>query len=537
VHATEGVSTALPNDAEALKRMLVYSQAELLEARLMVEKLKLQILHYKRARFGASSERLTELAQLELLVEELESERAAIDTDTNTAASVSGVSDVPDDHGGHAGSQRKSPARKPLPDHLPRETLVHQPGNTERCDCAGCNGTLRLLGQDVAEVLEIVPARFKVIRHVRPKYACAKCQAIVQAAAPGRPIARGLAGAGLLAHVLVSKYADHLPLYRQSEIYARDGVELERSTLAGMVGGAAALLEPLLGALERHVLAADKLHGDDTPVPVLAPGKGRTKTGRLWVYVRDERPMAGTSPPAVWFQYSADRRGERPQTHLKNFKGILQADGYAGFEALYASGRVSEAACWAHARRKYFELHQDTGSPQAQEALGRIRELYAIEKTIRGKPPDERWRVRQSQALPRLAEFKQWMDQTLAATSVKSALGRAILYSQRRWATLTRYAGDGRIEIDNNAAEREIRAVALGRKNWLHAGSDAGGERAAAIYSLIGSAKLNGMDPQAYLHHVLERIAEHPVNRVAELLPWNVAAQIERDTAEIRLAA
>jgi transposase len=512
--------------------MLVRSQAELLEARLLVEKLKLQILHYKRAKFGASSERLTELAQLELLVEELESERAAID--------AQGIASVPGKADGQVDStddQRKRPARKPLPEHLPRETVVHQPLNTERCACEGCNGALRLLGQDVAEVLEIVPARFKVIRHVRPKYTCTKCRAIVQAAAPGRPIARGLAGPGLLAHVLVSKYADHLPLYRQREIYARDGVELERSSLAGMVGGAAALLEPLLGALQRHVLAADKLHGDDTPVPVLAPGNGRTKTGRLWVYVRDERPMAGTTPPAVWFEYSPDRRGERPQAHLKSFAGILQADGYAGFDALYASGRISEAACWAHARRKYFELHKDTGSPQAHDALRRIGELYAIENTIRGKPPDERRRVRQDQALARLAQFKLWMDKTLAATSVKSALARAILYSHRRWTALTRYADDGRIEIDNNAAEREIRAVALGRKNWLHAGSDAGGERAAAMYSLIGSAKLNGMDPQAYLRHVLERIAEHPINRVDELLPWSVARQIERDTPQQRLAA
>ena len=396
---------------------------------------------------------------------------------------------------------------------------MHHPANTERCACTGCNGTLRLLGQDVAEVLEIVPARFKVIRHVRPKYACAKCQTIVQAPAPGRPIARGLAGPGLLAHVLVSKYADHLPLYRQSEIYARGGVELERSSLAGMVGGAAALLEPLLGALERHVLSADKLHGDDTPVPVLAPGKGRTKTARLWVYVRDERPMAGTSPPAVWFQYAPDRRGERPQTHLKNFSGILQADGYAGFDALYASGRVSEAACWAHARRKYFELHKDTGSPQAQEALRRIGELYAIEKTILGKPPDKRSRVRQAQALPRLAQFKRWMDQTLAATSAKSALARAILYSHRRWAALARYANDGRIEIDNNAAEREIRAVAIGRSNWLFAGSLRAGRRAAAVMSLIQSARMNGHNPYAYLKDVLTRLPTQRASQVAELLP------------------
>lgn len=287
------MTAALPDDAETLKRLLVRSQAELLEARLMVEKLKLQILHYKRAKFGASSERLTELAQLELLVEELESERAAI----NVGATAGLPEEFASDQGETEPVQRKRPARKPLAGHLPRETVVHQPPT-----CAGCNGALRFLGQDVVEVLEMVPARFKVIRHVRPKYTCAKCQTIVQAPAPGRPIARGLAGPGLLAQVLVAKYADHLPLYRQSEIYAREGVELERSTLAGMVGGAAALLEPLLGTLERHVLSADKLHGDDTPVPVLAPGKGRTKTARLWVYVRDERPMAGTAPPAVWRQ-------------------------------------------------------------------------------------------------------------------------------------------------------------------------------------------------------------------------------------------
>ena len=520
-------STPLPDDTDALKRLVVRREAELLEARLMVEKLKLELARYKPEKFGASSERLTQLAQLELLVEELETQREALEDDP-AASPIEAASAEP--------AQRR-PSRKPLPDHLPRETLVHPPEHTERCACAGCDGVLRLLGQDVAEVLEIVPARFKVIRHVRPKYSCSKCQTITQAAAPSRPIARGLAGPGLLAHVMVSKFADHLPLYRQSEIYVRDGVELERSTLAGMVGGVAALLGPLVTALERHVVSADKLHGDDTPVPVLAPGNGRTKTARLWVYVRDERPMAGTAPPAVWFQYSPDRKGERPRTHLKDFSGILQADGYAGFDAIYASGRVSEAACWAHARRKYFDLHAATGSPQAKEALARIGALYEIEKAIRGKPADERRRVRQDASVPKLDELNQWMQRTLAATSAKSDLAKAILYSLKRWAALTRYADDGRIEMDNNAAEREIRAVALGRKNWLFAGSDAGGDRAAAMYSLIGSAKLNGLDPQAYLRHVIERIAEHPVNRVAELLPWNVAAAIERSNVDHRLAA
>lgn len=515
---------SLADEAPALKRLLLQREAELLEARLMVEKLKLEIARYKRQKFGASSERLTQLAQLELLVEELESEQARIEEPAAPDAVARKAEPI-------------RPARKALPPHLPRETLVHEPDAMVGCACADCGGTLRLLGEDVAEMLEIVPARFKVIRHVRPKYSCAKCQAIVPAAAPSRPIARGLAGPGLLAHILVSKFADHLPLYRQSDIYAREGVELERSTLAGMVGGAAALLDPLVTALERHVIAADKLHGDDTPVPVLAPGNGRTKTARLWVYVRDERPMAGQAPPAVWFKYSPDRKGERPQKHLKNFTGILQADGYAGFDALYANGRVSEAACWAHARRKYFDLHASTGSPLAQEAMRRIGELYAIEKTIRGKPAAQRRQARQEQAAQKLVEFKQWMDRTLAQTSSKSELAKAVMYSHKRWAALTRYADDGRIEMDNNAAERELRVVALGRKNWLHAGSDAGGERAAAIYSLIGSAKLNGLNPEAYLRHVLKRIADQPINRVDELLPWNVAAELDRETADERLAA
>jgi transposase len=344
------------------------------------------------------------------------------------------------------------PARRPLPDHLPRQTETHRP---EQESCPGCGGGLRKLGEDVSEMLEYVPARFKVIRYVRPKLSCTKCDVIVQAEAQSRPIARGLAGPGLLAHVLVSKYADHQPLYRQTEIYAREGVELERSTLADWVGATSQLLAPLHDALRQYVMSADKLHADDTPVPVLAPGTGKTKLGRLWAYVRDDRSAGDLAAPAVWFAYSPDRKGEHPHRHLKTFGGTLQADGYAGFNRLYDDGHIREAACWAHVRRKFFDLHQAHASPIATEAL-------------------------------------------------------------------ERYCDDGRIEIDNNPAERALRAVALGRKNYLFAGSDAGGERAAAIYSLLGSAKLNSIDPEAYLTSVLRRIADHPINRIAELLPWNL---------------
>jgi transposase len=358
---------------------------------------------------------------------------------------------------------------------------------------------------------------------VRPKLACPECERIVQIAAPARPIERGLAGAGLLAHVLVAKYADHLPLYRQAQIYAREGVELERSTMAEWVGGCFRLLEPLVEALARYVVAADKLHADDTPVPVLDPGRGRTKTGRLWTYVRDDRPAACTEAPAVLFRYAPDRKGERPREHLKSFSGILQADAYAGFGHLYGE-RIREAACWAHARRAFYELHQATNSPIAAEALERIGALYAIEAEIRGRPPAERTAIRQARAGPLLESLREWLGHTLSRLSKKSELAKAIGYVLTRWTALTRYRDNGQIEIDNNTAERALRVVALGRKNYLFCGSDAGGERAAAIYSLIGTAKLNGLDPEAYLRYVIERIGEHPINRVEELLPWHLAS-------------
>jgi transposase len=502
----------LPDDIDQLKALLTESrealaaaEAELQARARQIEALTLQIAKLKRMRFGRSSEQLdAQIAQLEL-------ELGALQGSGPVSASPSKTV-----------SPRRAPVRRPLPDHLPREEVRHEPAG----DCPDCGSALEHLGDDVAEVLEHEPARFKVIRHVRPKLACSGCQTIVQQPAPSRPIERGLAGPGLLAHVLVSKYADHLPLYRQCEIYARDGVDLERSTLAGWVGGTSRLLTPLIEAIGRYVTSGDKLHADDTPVPVLDPGRGKTRTGRLWTYVRDDRPAGSADPPAVWFCYSADRKAQRPQMHLAAFKGWLQADGYAGFNGLYdrADAPLTEVACWAHVRRKFYDLHAANGSPVAKEALDRIGALYAIEAEIREQPPDARQAVRHARAGPLLNELKNWLTATYAAASKKSALAGAITYALARWPALTRYRDDGRLEIDNNAAERSLRAVALGRKNYLFAGSDRGGERAAAIYTLIGTAKLNGLDPQAYLRDVLGRIADHPINRIDELLPWNIAS-------------
>lgn len=499
----------LPDDVEALKALVVAHRAE-------VEHLKLIIAKLKRLQFGRRSEKLDgQVEQLELRLEELQIAHApcpAADKD--------------------AGQQKVKPVRRPLPAHLPRERVVHEPA----CQCPDCGSALRKIGEDVSEVLEYVPAQFKVIRHVRPKLACPACERIVQVAAPSRPIDKGVAGPGLLAHVLVSKYADHLPLYRQTQIYARSDVDLERSTLAQWVGQCTALFKPLTEALQRYVMAGAKLHADDTPVPVLEPGRGKTKTGRLWTYVRDDRPAASTDPPAVLFRYSPDRKGERPSEHLKDFAGVLQADAYGGFGHLYTTDRIREAACWAHARRGFYDLYQANQSPVAAEALARIGALYAIEADIRGKPPHERAKARQARAAPLLESLREWLRQTLSRVSKKSELAKAIGYVLTRWTAFTRYTTDGAIEIDNNAAERALRAVAIGRKNWLFAGSDAGGERAAAIYSLIGTAKLNELDPEAYLRYVLDRIADYPINRLEELLPWRVADTMLASQS-LRLAA
>lgn len=507
----------LPDDAAALKLRLVAAEGEVQRLRLMVDKLTMQLARRLRSQFGASSERFDD-GQGSLI------EPAVLDDlPKPKATSVSANNGTLD---------------RSLPEHLPREqheirpevSSAHQDALGQPCGCTACGGRLRSLGADVASHLEYVPGRFKVIRTVRPKMACTKCEAIFQAPAPSRPIPRGLAGAGLLAHVAVSKYCDHIPLYRQSRIYAREGVDIERATMAGWVEQVHALLDPLVAALGRHVLQGVKVHADDTPVKVLAPGNGKTRTGRLWVYVRDDRPAGSSDAPAAWYRYSPDRKGEHPRAHLGRFSGILQADAYGGWNGVYDSGRVTEAACWAHARRPWWELYEEHRDEQglAAQALRRIQALYAIEADIRGEPPQMRRAQRQARAGPLLAEFHAWLQGVLTKVSAKSELAKAARYSLVRWAALSRYVDDGRIEIDNSAAERAIRGIALGRGNYLFMGSDEGGHRAASLYSLVETAKLNGLDPQAYLHEVLESIAEHPVNRIDELLPWNIARRQER---------
>ena len=528
---------ALPEDAESLKRLLLAREAELavLRARAteddaLIAHLRLQIEKMRRERFGQRSERSARLLdQFELQLEDLEASATEDELAAERAATrTTGV----------LAFTRKRPARKPFPEHLPRERVI-VPGPTA-CSC--CGGTrLSKLGEDVTETLEVIPRQWKVIQHVREKFSCRDCETIDQAPAPFHVVPRGWAGPNLLAMILFEKYGQHQPLNRQAERYAREGVPLSLSTLADQVGTCCSVLQPLHQRLQAHVLAAERLHGDDTTVPVLA--KGKTVPGRCWTYVRDDRPFGGRAPPAALFFYSRDRSGDHPQQHLAAWSGVLQADAFGGYGKLYEAGRgpapVVEASCWAHARRKFFELADiETAarrkaqrrtpqviSPMALEAVQRFDALFDIERGINGLPVEQRLAVRQERSAPLVAALETWMREERRKLSRHSDVAGAIDYMLRRWTSFTRFLDDGRICLTNNAAERALRGLALGRKAWLFAGSDRGGERAALLYSLIVTARLNDVDPQAWLADVLARIADHPASRLDDLLPWHWARQ------------
>jgi transposase len=498
----------LPDDVATLQQMVRSLAAErttLSAAQAEIERLHLIIKKLQRNQFGRRAERLDQ-DQMQLGFEDLGSDIARVEATLPPAPAKT--------------AKAKSPIDRPsMPPHLSREEMRIDIAQ-QTCPC--CGGELHRIGETVSEMLDHVPARLRVIRICRPRYGCRACGTIHQAPAPERPIAKGMATPGLLAHVLVAKYCDHLPLYRQSQIFARHGVELDRSTLANWVGGAVWWLEPLQARLAEHVFASQMLFADDTPIPVLDPGRGRTKTGRLWVYARDDRPWNGPDPPAAVYFYSPDRRAERPAKHLARFKGVVQVDGYPGFERLPAGGDIQLAACWAHARRKFYEVHEATGSPSAAEALRRIAELYAIEATIRGQTAATRQGLRHIKSRPLVEALKTWLEIELGRMPPRGGVADAIRYALSRWNALCKFLDDGRVEIDNNTVERAIRPIALGRKNHLFAGSDGGAARWATVASLVATAKLNDVEPFAYLKDVLERMSNgHPMNLLDDLLPWN----------------
>ena len=494
------------DDPAILRAMIAERDAE-------IDRLQHIIVAMQRHRFGKKAETLpTDQLLLALEdVEQIEAEGLARE-------------EAADETKREARARTRRTNRGSLPAHLPRfERLVDIADKT--CPC--CRGMLHVMGEDVSERLDIIPAQFRVIVTRRPKYACRACEeVVVQAPAPPRLIEGGIPTEDTVAHVLVAKYADHLPLYRQAQIYGRQGVPLDRSTLADWVGKAAFLLKPVHERLFERLKASEKLFADETTAPVLDPGRGRTKTGQLFAYARDDRPWGGMEPPGVAYLYAPDRKAEQPIRHLAGFAGTLQVDGYAGYKALASHGEVSLAFCWAHVRRKFFELAHAGPSPIATEALARIAELYRIEGDIRGRSAEERREVRQARSLPVARAIEPWLRDKLALISQKSKLAEAIRYALSRWDGLCRFLDDGRIEIDSNIVERAIRPLALNRKIALFAGSDGGGEHWATIASLVETCKLNEVDPQAYLADVINRIvAGHPQSQIDELLPWAYAAR------------
>ncbi len=522
----DAASIALAAENAALKAELAIARAKASEDMALIAAQKLQIAKLERHIYGQRSERSARLIdQLSLTFEELEASATEDELAAEQAAAKTTTV---------AGFTRKRPERNTFPEHLPRERVVIEAPTT----CACCGGSrLRKLGEDVTQTLETTPRRWKVIETVREKFSCRDCEKITQAPAPFHVVARGWAGPSLLAMIVFEKFGQHQPLNRQAERYALEGVPIALSTMADAVGSVSTALDPLRRLIEAHVMAAARLHGDDTTVPVLA--KGKTDTGRCWIYVRDDGPFGGAGPPAAIFYYSRDRRGEHPQKHLAGYAGILQADAYDGFSRLYLADRkpglIREAACWAHARRPFFAMadvevnarRRAAGkkeiplSPIAIEIVRRIDALFAVERSINGKSAEERLAIRRTSSRPLVDALEGYMREQVARLSRGHDLAKAMQYMLKRWPAFTLFLGDGRVCLSNNAAERGLRGIALGRKSWLFCGSDRGGERAAALYSLIVTAKMNGVDPQAWLADVLSRIAAHPAHRIDELLPWN----------------
>jgi transposase len=512
------MAQALPGDVETLQALLLKERAEHAAALLAkdhahaeIERLRQIIKEMQRHRFGRRAETLAP-DQLALGLEDVEQEIAAGEAGTEAVAPAEKAARV----------ARRRTNRGALAAHLPRiEMLI----DIEDKACPGCRGALHRIGDDVAERLDIVPAQLRVLVVRRPKYACRACgDGVVQAPAPARLIEGGLPTDATVAHVVVAKYADHLPLYRQAQIYARQGIDLDRSTLADWTGRAAWLLRPLHARLLERLKASSKLFADETTAPVLDPGRGRTKTGQLWAYARDDRPWGGPDPPGVVYVYAPDRKAERATAHLAGFKGVLQVDGYVGYRPLAEKGDVRLAFCWAHVRRRFYEIAAAGPAPIASEALDRIARLYAIEADIRGRPADARRRVRHETSRPLVEALRPWLKAQLERVSQKGKLAEAIRYALARWDGLSLFLDDGRVEMDSNIVERAIRPIALTRKNVLFAGSDGGGQHWAVLASLIATCKLNGVDPQAYVADVITRIVQgHPNSRLDELLPWAYA--------------
>lgn len=484
---------------------------------LKIEKLEHRLVRLLRVQFDHSSEKM-DIAQLRLMFDEIDAPQPANDAAPATV---------------EVQSVRKAGVRAPIPAHIPRQTTQHHPGPCS----GGCGGAETVIGEDVTEVLDYIPARFRVLRHVRPRIACRTCEQIRQAPAVDLPLPKVMASSALLAHLVVSRFVDHQPWHRQSVILRRQGVHIDRDVMGRWARKLAWLLAPIGERLLSYVLEAPKVHGDETPVTLLA-GEAGSHTAYFWVYLRDGRSSGDMSPPAVAFRFTTGRGGEHPAAHLAGYRGYLQADGYAGYNVLYRDPKtkaprdVTEVGCWAHARRKFTDVLEKTPSPIAAEAVVRIAELFAIEREIKGAPPDERRRVRQERALPKLASLRPWLEAQLKGLSSDSALAKACRYPLNRWAAMTRYCDDGLLEISNNLVENALRGVALGRRNWMFVGSPKGGDASALFYSLVETCRLNGVEPEAWFSDVIERIGNHPINRIDELLPWKWQAAREIQNLE-----